>query len=130
MICCPAVPPSRNALTAATASRILEQVRACSNVERIRVGLSRELIEEITRLDGALTRNEKQMALMLDEHGTRLREVAGIGHIIAATLVGRTGRPDRFPSAAAFASYCGTRRFRWPVPISRCIGSVVRGIDS
>nr|WP_241031887.1 IS110 family transposase [Rhodococcus koreensis] len=48
------------------------------------------------------------MAETLDEHGTRLREVDGIGAVTAARLIGRTGRPDRFPTAAAYANYNGS----------------------
>jgi transposase len=39
---------------------------------------------------------------------TRLREIDGIGAVTAARLIGRTDRPDRFPSAAAYANYNGS----------------------
>nr|WP_271210266.1 IS110 family transposase [Rhodococcus wratislaviensis]GLK35409.1 hypothetical protein GCM10017611_22610 [Rhodococcus wratislaviensis] len=48
------------------------------------------------------------MAHTLDEHGTRLREVDGIGAVTAARLIGRTGRASRFPTAAAYANYNGS----------------------
>ncbi|MDI9978844.1 transposase [Rhodococcus sp. IEGM 1307] len=47
------------------------------------------------------------MTQVLDEHGTRLREVDGIGPVTAARLIGRTGRASRFPTAAAYANYNG-----------------------
>lgn len=52
------------------------------------------------------------MSQALDEHGTRLREVDGVGAVTAARLIGRTDRPDRFPTAAAYANYNVARRGR------------------
>ena len=95
-------------LTAAVASALLRGFRARSEVDRIRVGLCRDLIADIRRLDGQLAENEKQMARVLDAHGTRLREVDGIGPVTASRLIGRTGRASRFPTAAAYANYNGS----------------------
>ncbi|CCW12314.1 IS110 family transposase [Rhodococcus aetherivorans] len=95
-------------LTAPAATALLRGFRAKSPVDRTRVGLCRNLIADIRRLDTQLAANEKQMADALDEHGSRLREVDGIGTVTAARLIGRTGRPDRFPTAAAFANYNGS----------------------
>ena len=95
-------------LTAASATTLLRGFRARSGVDRTRVGLCRDLIADIRRLDDQLAANEKQMAHTLDEHGTRLREVDGIGAVTAARLIGRTGRASRFPTAAAYANYNGS----------------------
>ncbi|MGW5153808.1 IS110 family transposase [Rhodococcus koreensis] len=95
-------------LTAAAATALLRGFRVRSEVERARVGLCRDLIADIRRLDSQLAANEKQMAQTLDEHGTRLREVDGIGAVTAARLIGRTGRASRFPTAAAYANYNGS----------------------
>nr|AIU93852.1 hypothetical protein LRS1606.418 [Rhodococcus sp. NS1] len=95
-------------LTAAAAAALLQSFRARSEVDRMRVGLCRNLIADIRRLDGQLAANEKQMSATLDEHGTRLRDIDGIGPVTAACLIGRTGRPDRFPTAAAYANYSGS----------------------
>nr|WP_244867034.1 IS110 family transposase [Rhodococcus sp. B50] len=54
------------------------------------------------------------MSQALDEHGTRLREVDGIGAVTAARLIGRTGRPDRFPTAAVYANYNGSAPVQIP----------------
>ncbi|MCD5422451.1 transposase [Rhodococcus pyridinivorans] len=95
-------------LTAATATTLLRGFRARGEVDRMRVGLCRDPIADIRRLDGQLAANEKQMGVALDEHGTRLREVDGIGPVTAACLIGRTGRVSRFPTAAAYATYNGS----------------------
>nr|AIU93883.1 hypothetical protein LRS1606.449 [Rhodococcus sp. NS1] len=95
-------------LTAAAAAALLRSFRARSEVDRMRVGLCRGLIADIRRLDGQLAANEKQMSATLDEHGTRLRDIDGIGPVTAACLIGRTRRASRFPTAAAFAIYNGS----------------------
>lgn len=95
-------------LTAVSATALLRGFRARSEVDRTRVGLCRDLIADLRRLDDQLAVNEIQMTQTLDEHGTRLREVAGIGAVTAARLIGRTGRVSRFPTAAAFANYNGS----------------------
>ncbi len=94
-------------LTAASATALLRGFRARSEVDRTRVGLCRDLIADICRLDLPLAANEKQTHT-LDEHGTRLRDIDGIGPVTAARLIGRTGRANRFPSAAAYANYNGS----------------------
>nr|WP_245671525.1 IS110 family transposase [Nocardia amamiensis] len=44
---------------------------------------------------------------LLDLHGTTLREIPGIGPVMAARLIGRTGPASRFATAAAYANYTG-----------------------
>ncbi|HEY2220800.1 transposase, partial [Actinomycetospora sp.] len=48
-----------------------------------------------------------EMSRVLAEHGTRLTELDGIGPVVAARLLGRTGHAGRFVSASAFANYAG-----------------------
>jgi hypothetical protein len=43
-----------------------------------------------------------EMSRVLAEHGTRLTELDGIGPVVAARLLGRTGHAGRFVSASAF----------------------------
>ena len=45
---------------------------------------------------------------LLDQHGTTLRDEAGIGPIAAATLVCEVGDPHRFDRESKFARWCGT----------------------
>ena len=49
-----------------------------------------------------------EAARLLDEHGTRLREIDGVGPVLAARILGRTGHVTRFATAAAYATYNGT----------------------
>ncbi|MFI9415108.1 transposase [Nocardia gamkensis] len=66
------------------------------------------MITDIRRLDQQLNANQRELDRLLDEHGTRLREIEGIGPVLAARLIGRTGPATRFPTAAAYANYNGT----------------------
>ncbi len=94
-------------LTAGDASRLLTGVRPAGPVEAARKQLARELVAEIRDTDQRLKALTAQITDTLDAHGTRLREVPGIGPVIAGRLLGRTRRAGRFRSASAFASYAG-----------------------
>jgi transposase len=54
---------------------------------------------------------------LLDEHGTHLRNIDGVGPVLAARILGRNGRASRFPTAAAYANYTGTAPSRSPAPM-------------
>ena len=62
---------------------------------------------EIRATDARLAQIARRMAEALRVRGTRLQQVQGVGPVLAARLLGRTGRASRFPSAAAFANYAG-----------------------
>jgi transposase len=81
------------------------------------VALAKDLIADVRRFDDQLAANAKTMTALLDEHGTRLREIDGVGPVLAARLLGRSGSPKRFASAAAYANYTGTA----PVQIASAI---------
>jgi transposase len=76
----------------------------------VRLQLCRQLIADIRRLDQQLADNQVESTRLLDEHGTRLREIAGIGPVMAARIRGRTGHISRFATAPAYATYNGTAR--------------------
>lgn len=95
-------------LTAASATAALRGFRPRTGPDRVRVELAKELIADVRRFDEQLKANAARIAVLLDEHGTRLREIDGIGPVVAARLLGRTGTPSRFASEAAYANYTGT----------------------
>ncbi|WP_280242269.1 IS110 family transposase [Nocardia abscessus] len=95
-------------LTANTAAAVLRGFRARTLSDRVRVGLCKDLITDTRRLDQQLTANQRDIDRLLDEHGTRLRTIDGIGPVLAARLIGRTGPATRFATAAAYATYNGT----------------------
>ena len=78
-------------LTAAKAAAALRAFRPRSTPERVRVQLCRELIADVRRLDQQLADNQAEATRLLDEHGTRLCEIDGVGPVLAARILGRTG---------------------------------------
>ena len=111
---------AKPALTAEAAAALLRGFRPVSAAERTRKELARELVREIRAVDARLVQIAGRMAEALRARGTRLLEVQGVGPVLAVRLLGRTGRPSRFPSAAAFASYAGV------APIEVASGSRAR----
>ena len=95
-------------LTPAKATAALGGFRPRTGPDRTRVDLAKELIADVRRFDKQIKANEAKIAVLLDEHGTTLREVDGVGSVLAARLLGRTGQATRFASAAAYANYTGT----------------------
>lgn len=98
---------AKPALTAEAATALLRGFRAVSAAERTRKELARELVREIRMVDARLLQIAGRMTEALRTSGTRLLEVQGVGPVLAVRLLGRTGRPSRFASSAAFASYAG-----------------------
>lgn len=94
-------------LTADRAAAVLAKIRPVSPVERARKDLARELIADIRALDARLKANTRRMHEAVADSGSSLTDVIGIGPVVAARLLGRTGRASRFPTAAAFAVYAG-----------------------
>jgi transposase len=86
---------------------MLRSVRPSSPCERTRKELAQDLVRDLRAVDASLADIEQRMSDALDDHGTRLREVDGVGSVTAVRLIGRTGPASRFPTADAFASYAG-----------------------
>lgn len=66
------------------------------------------LIDQDRRARREIRRLERVIDELLDEHGTTLRDVPGIGTIAAATLLAEVGDPFRFARESKFARWCGT----------------------
>lgn len=95
------------ALTAKSAASLLRTIRPESPAERTRKDLAQDLVRELRSVDASLVDIEARMTVALDEHGTRLREIDGVGAVTAVRLIGRTGIASRFASEHAFATYAG-----------------------
>lgn len=89
------------------AAMLLRSVRPASPAEHTRKELAQDLVRELRAADVSLADIEIRMTVALDEHGTRLREIDGIGAVTAVRLIGRTGIASRFASEHAFATYAG-----------------------
>jgi transposase len=66
------------------------------------------LAEQDRRTLAEIRRLERELARLLDQHGTSLRDEPGIGAIAAATLVVEVADPLRFATESKFARWCGT----------------------
>jgi transposase len=95
------------AITAKLASTMLRSVRPATACERTRKELAQDLVRDLRTVDASLADIAQRMSAALDDHGTRLRQVDGVGSVTAARLIGRTGRASRFPTADAYATYAG-----------------------
>jgi transposase len=95
-------------LSAAKAAALLRTIRPTGQIERVRKQLAGDLVTDIRSLDAKLKANAEAMAELVKQTGSTLTETIGIGAVTAARLIGRTGRPSRFPSPAAYANYAGT----------------------
>lgn len=94
-------------LTADQAAGMLTRIRPASPVERARKDLARELVADIRALDTRLKANHKRMQDAVTDSGSSLPDTVGVGPVVAARVLGRTGRASRFPTAAAFAVHVG-----------------------
>ena len=75
-------------------------------LERDRLAL--ELVAEIEHLDTVLRASRTRITAAVAASETALREVFGVGPIVAAMLIGYSGDPTRFSTAARYAAYTGT----------------------
>ncbi len=74
----------------------------------VRAGLIRDHIWEIRRLSNKIADIEKHIAGKINESGTTLTELQGIGFVIAAKILGEVGEPARIRSKGALAMWTGT----------------------
>lgn len=95
-------------LTATKAAAVLRCLRPITATDRVRKSIAKDLLADIKRYDTQLADNAAAMNELLDLHGTTLREIPGVGPVMAARIIGRTRRASRFPNAAAYANYTGT----------------------
>jgi len=94
-------------LSADEASRLLRRLRPGSAADQVRLELAKELVTELRALDRKLLANEARIAAAVRAYGSTLTDLAGVGVIVAAKLIGRSGPMRRFPTAAQYAAYAG-----------------------
>lgn len=87
---------------------LLRTLRPAGPVEHARKQLAEDLVADIRRLDAQLAANARLLEQAVTEAGSTLMDTPGIGPVMTARLIARTGRAGRFATGAAFASYCGT----------------------
>ena len=78
------------------------------------------LLADLRRIDAQIKVLDKDIATAVDESGSHLTELYGLGPVLAARILGRVGDIQRFADEAHFASYCGV------APIEVSSGDTVR----
>jgi transposase len=94
-------------LTADVAAKALKRVRPRDQLGRTLRQLAADLIAELRRLHRRIADLAQGLSAAVAESGTTLTALVGVGDVVAATILARTGSISRFPTPAAFASYCG-----------------------
>lgn len=95
-------------LTCTKAKALLASVRPRDAVGKARKQLALEHLADLNAVDARIKEMKKRIADVLDEHGTGLPEIYGVGPVVAGTILGEVGDVRRFPSRHHFASYTGT----------------------
>ena len=90
--------PSR--LSADRAQALLRRLRPTGAADRERLRIARELVREVRVLDRNLVANGRRLEAALRVQGSALTRIPGVGVILAAKIVGRSGAVSRFPSRA------------------------------
>ncbi|WP_406162915.1 IS110 family transposase [Streptomyces sp. NBC_01005] len=94
-------------LSADLAAKLLRSVRPAGDIETVRKDIAWDLVAEIRKPDKQLTDNAARMQSLVEASSSTLMDTPGIGPVMAARLIGRTGRAHRFSTSAAFANYAG-----------------------
>jgi transposase len=107
-------------LTAELAAEALRRVWPRDTLGRTLRALAADLVAELRRLDRRIADATRTLSDAVTASRSTLTKLLGIGDVVAAKILARTGSITRFPSAAAFASFCGV------APIEVSSGDVVR----
>lgn len=95
-------------LTADKAAALLRSIRPITATDSCRRDLARDMIADLRHLDRRLHANQTQIRQVLAETHSTIVDMRGVGHLIAAKVLGHVGDITRFPTADHFASYAGT----------------------
>jgi transposase len=90
-----------------TAAEALRRVRPRSTLGRTLRQLAADLVGELRRLDRRIATATTALSEAVAASRTTLTRLHGVGDVVAAKILARTGPVNRFASPAAFASFCG-----------------------
>jgi transposase len=94
--------------------RITKAEELVARDRSVRGRLVRDYLARLRELTKTVDELEKEIEVMVRAAGTRLTELAGIGVIVAAQILGEVGDVKRLSSQASFGSLSGTA----PIPAS------------
>jgi transposase len=95
-------------LTADRAEKMLATVHPDDPVTCARVAAAGEFLDEIAVLDAARKDVRRRTAMAVKASASTVTDVYGIGPVMAAIIIGRTGDVRRFPTAGHYARHNGT----------------------
>lgn len=95
-------------LTVAVAKNLLATVRPRDEVGRLRRRLVADQIRDLAAWDKKIAAIDAEIAELVEDTDTSLRDIHGIGSTTAALIVGEVGDVSRFRDRNHFASYNGT----------------------
>ena len=107
-------------LSATKAAAALRKIHPTDPVGAMRRRVVVELLAELRSLDRKRKILDAELKQALDDYGTCLMNIDGIGPVAAATIISIVGDIRRFPNADHFASFTGT------APVAASSGEVVR----
>ena len=82
--------------------------------------VAKQRIRTLRQLDRQTKELTTQIEALVKESGTRLRDIYGVGVLVAAAILAEVGNPGRYPTKAKFAMANGT------APLEASSGRVVR----
>ena len=95
-------------ISAAQATRLLDDIEPDGAVAAARRELAAELVADLSPPRHSAARNRRHIAAAVEASKTTLTELFGVGPIVAATVIGDVADIARFPSRDHFAAYNGT----------------------
>jgi transposase len=107
-------------LRANRAEQLLAKLRPTDPVDSVRLQLAYQHLEDIRALDTKMKTVREQIVPLVEQTGSHLTELCGVGPLIAGRVLAEVGDIARFPSRHHFASYNGT------APIDASSGDQVR----
>ena len=82
--------------------------------------VAKQRIRKLRQLDTQIKQLTAETKTLVDQSGTRLLDIHGVGVLVAATILSEVGNPHRYPTKDNFAMANGT------APIQASSGRIVR----
>jgi hypothetical protein len=95
-------------ITAGQAAGLLQAITPASPAARARCELAAGFLAGLRRLDAQRRDTRTKLAAAVRDSGTTLTQIFGVGPVIAAAILGTTGRAGRFGNQDRFAACNGT----------------------
>ena len=104
-----------------TTRRSLDQaMRLCRRDATLHARVAKQRIRRLRQLDTQIKELTAEIKTMVDQSGTRLLDIHGVGVLVAATILSEVGNPRRYATKDKFAMANGT------APIEASSGRKVR----